>query len=382
MTNQILPGQLMLQFINQTLHTNLFLVLTALAVILAQPVLSADLVIRIPGDLSQQDGFYRLDYNPPVGLPKTNTTFLPAAISDIFEFSQGMPGTKYDFWLYYSNSSISDWLTWTASIMLAPDPPSNLSIDVVSGKLANLQWNPPAMGGYSGFKLKVIPLSEPTKSVRSIVIREDASPFQLRDLSPGGTYEIQLFTVYENKESAAYISTNFTTKPNTPARFTVCFRNETTLLVLWQPPYPAGIYTDYKVSIDPPDAEVSETYVAKEGEPPGPAQAAFKGLIPGRAYNISVETVSEDRISASTTAQYRTVPWRPYNVTFNNESIEPYAFEVCWSRPREITEFDRYQVAIGIQRKTPQIVDHGATLRARFTENLKPGQTYQVTLFL
>jgi cadherin 5 type 2 (VE-cadherin) len=93
----------------------------------------------------------------------------------------------------------------------------------------------------------VIPLSEPQKSIRNIVIREDASPFQLRDLTPGATYEVQLFTVYENKESAAYISTNFTTRPNTPGRFIVWFRNETTLLVLWQPPYPAGIYTDYKV---------------------------------------------------------------------------------------------------------------------------------------
>jgi hypothetical protein len=44
----------------------------------------------------------------------------------------------------------------------------------------------------------------------------------------------------------AYISTNFTTTPNTPGRFIVWFRNETTLLVLWQPPYPAGFYTDYK----------------------------------------------------------------------------------------------------------------------------------------
>ena len=143
------------------------------------------------------------------------------------------------------------------------------------------RWQPPASGGFSGFKLKVLPLSELTKSIRNIVIREDSSPFQLKDLTPGATYEIQLFTVYENKESAAYISTNFTTKPNTPGRFIVWFRNETTLLVLWQPPYPAGVYTDYKVSIDPPDAELSETYVAKEGEPPGPAQAAFNALIPG-----------------------------------------------------------------------------------------------------
>ena len=53
----------------------------------------------------------------------------------------------------------------------------------------------------------------------------------------------------------------------------------------------------------------------------GPAQAAFNGLIPGRAYNISVETVSEDQISEPTTAQYRTVPWRPHNVTFDPTKI-------------------------------------------------------------
>ena len=112
------------------------------------------------------------------------------------------------------------------------------------------RWQPPASGGFSGFKLKVLPLSELTKSIRNIVIREDSSPFPLKDLTPGATYEIQLFTVYENKESAAYISTNFTTKPNTPGRFIVWFRNETTLLVLWQPPYPAGVYTGKYVLYD------------------------------------------------------------------------------------------------------------------------------------
>ena len=53
------------------------------------------------------------------------------------------------------------------------------------------------------------------------------------------------------------------------------------------------------MSIDPPDAEISETYVPKDGDPPGPAQAAFNGLIPGRAYNISVETVSEGQVTMS-----------------------------------------------------------------------------------
>ena len=186
--------------------------------------------------------------------------------------------------------------------------------------------------------------------------------------------------MYDSKESTAFTTTNFTTRPNTPGRFIVWFRNETTLLVLWQPPYPAGVYTDYKVSIDPRDAELSETFVSKEDEPPGPAQAAFNGLIPGRAYNISVQTVSEGQISKPTTAQYRTVPWRPHNVTFDPAKIGSNFFEVSWSGPKEITEFDRYQVAIGIRRKTPQNVERGSPLRATFQENLKPGITYQVVV--
>ena len=109
----------------------------------------------------------------------------------------------------------------------------------------------------------------------------------------------------------------------TPGRSIVWFRNETTLLVLWQPPHPAGVYIDYKVSIDPPDAEISGTYVVKEGEPPGPAQAAFNGLIPGRAYNISVQTINERVLSDPTTAQDQTVPWRPNNVYFDPDSIGP-----------------------------------------------------------
>jgi len=268
-------------------------------------------------------------------------------------------------------------LTWTASITTAPDPPSNLNIDVQNGKIVVVRWDPPTVGSHSGFKLKVIPLSEPENTIRNIVIRETKST--LRDLTPGATYEIQLYTVYENKESQAYISTNFTTKPNTPGRFIVWFRNETTLLVLWQPPYPAGHYTDYKVSIDPKDAILSETSEPR-GEPPGPAQAAFNGLVPGRAYNISVETVSEGQISDPTTAQYRTVPLRPYNVTFDPASIGPNFFEVRWSGPSGESEFDRYQVAIGIRRKTPQIIERGKQLVARFTENLRPGRKYQVVV--
>lgn len=39
--------------------------------------------------------------------------------------------------------------------VLAPDPAANLSINVRGGKSAIVSWNPPALGHYSGFKMKV-----------------------------------------------------------------------------------------------------------------------------------------------------------------------------------------------------------------------------------
>lgn len=152
-----------------------------------------------------------------------------------------------------------------------------------------LEWLPPLNGGVSGYKVTIIPLSEQDDSgVRSVEVGGDELPFTLRDLTPGATYEVQLQSQFHEKPSNVFLSANFTTKPNTPGRFIVWFRNETTLLVLWQPPYPAGIFDQYRVSIVPEDAVQSILHVEKETDPPGPAQAAFYGLVPGRAYNVCI----------------------------------------------------------------------------------------------
>ncbi len=74
----------------------------------------------------------------------------------------------------------------------------------------------------------------------------------------------------------------------------------------------------------------------------------------------SVQTRSEDRLSEPTTAEYRTVPLRPHNVTFNPDKIGPYGFEVEWGGPDGVSEFDRYTVAISIRRKTPQTIGKAA----------------------
>ena len=76
----------------------------------------ADLVIEIPSNSGQAGAFYRLNYDPPFGLPPPNTTIASRDVGDEIQFSQGLPGTRYNFWLYYTNDTHKDWLTWTVSI--------------------------------------------------------------------------------------------------------------------------------------------------------------------------------------------------------------------------------------------------------------------------
>ncbi|KAI5645108.1 fibronectin type III domain-containing protein [Phthorimaea operculella] len=187
-----------------------------LAVVLAtctSPCLCADLVIEIPsaglGAAADPGAHYRLDYYPPHGTPAPNHT-VPARASTI-NF-QGLPGTKYHFMLYYSNDTFADLLTWNQTIITAPEPPTNLTVTLGRNKQATIAWSPPAHGDYTGFRFKVIPLTERSDGARNITIEGAGNwTHTLRELSPGATYQLHAFTLLHDKESAAYASRNFTT---------------------------------------------------------------------------------------------------------------------------------------------------------------------------
>ena len=57
---------------------------------------------------------------------------------------------------------------------------------------------------------------------------------------------------------------------------------------------------------------------------------------------------------------------RPHNVTFDPDKIGPFSFEVAWDGPDGVSEFDRYTVAIGIRRKTPQTIGKQLYISVRF----------------
>ncbi|GIY51840.1 tyrosine-protein phosphatase 10D [Caerostris extrusa] len=306
----------------------------------------SELKFRIPKEAAASGpGVYRVSYGPSSGFPASNFTVDSSLINQLITISDVLPGTLYTFHLYFSNATLHDKLIWSSDLPTKPER------DRDGGKVAEATWDSPKLGGQTGFKLSLVPLSEKDEATARNNYINHLTPFLLRDLTPGASYEVKLFSVFHGQDSSVFVATNFTTKPNTPGRFIVWFRNETTLLVLWQPPYPSGVFDKYRVSISPEDALQSELFVDKERDPPGPAQAAFYGLVPGRNYNISVQTVSDVQISEPTRAQYRTVPLPPVNVTYDPSRLASFLVR-CPDEERVVT----------------------------FDEELEPGQTYEVVV--
>lgn len=54
-------------------------------------------------------------------------------------------------------------------------------------------------------------LSDNFVTNRTIPIEANELQYNVRDLSPGASYQVQAFTVFDNRESLAYTSRNFTT---------------------------------------------------------------------------------------------------------------------------------------------------------------------------
>ncbi|KAG8306992.1 hypothetical protein J6590_034535 [Homalodisca vitripennis] len=103
--------------------------------------------------------------------------------------------------------------------------------------------------------------------------------------------------------------------------------------------------------------------------------------IPRRAYNISVQTVSEDETSTPTTAQYRTIPLRPLTLNYDKSSVTHNSFKVHWEPPKGVSEFDKYQVVINVRRQgtaAPITRNRDEMTEWEFKENLEPGRTYHV----
>ncbi|KAK3875168.1 hypothetical protein Pcinc_019949, partial [Petrolisthes cinctipes] len=86
------------------------------------------------------------------------------------------------------------------------------------------------------------------------------------------------------------------------------------------------------------------------------------------------------QISVPTTAQYRTIPLSPRNITFDSRTLDSHSFTVRWQAPKGNGEFDRYQLSLGVKKHSPLFISADQPRQATFDTGLEPGHTYNVLI--
>lgn len=160
-------------------------------------------------------------------------------------------------------------------------------------------------------------------------------------------------------------------------------------------------YTEYKMTIEPPDADENVIYVKKDAKKIAYPDTAFTGLKSGRAYNVSIQAKMGDRLSIPFTKLYRTLPLHPSNLALDATTLTSHGFHVIWQSPINDTEFDEYDLVIGnlhvkrvpdddsaeIVQQPPPAYEFFEEYRIRRSANetnefalerLNPGETYEV----
>lgn len=108
-------------------------------------------------------------------------------------FVKGSKLEKKKLWKYQTHAQS---LFFCFCLTLAPDPPSNLSVSVRSGKSAVISLSPPPKGNYSSFKLRVSAFSDEKwhNCINLIVIYA----WDVRKVAAGTLWEKQLKTYIFN----------------------------------------------------------------------------------------------------------------------------------------------------------------------------------------
>lgn len=151
--------------------------------------------------------------------------------------------------------------------------------------------------------------------------------------------KVWIYSLYTNsiQQSSPAWKLSVTTSPDQPSNLIIEVQGGELVIVNWKPaaglemrralwklPYNEGFIYLLQSLDRPSGCNYIKDECSGKWKSPSPVVFSFTGLVPGRAYNISVETVSEGHSFEPITNKYWTVPLQPNNVTFEPENISPY----------------------------------------------------------
>ncbi|XP_044126392.1 receptor-type tyrosine-protein phosphatase beta-like [Bufo gargarizans] len=304
-------------------------------------------------------------YNIRYGMfPSTNITVTSNAANVTLQNLTS--GTNYSITVVtvgvrgYPSSPVS------TSVYTKPMSVNSLQISNVTSSSVSLTWSKPDEYQTSYSYRVQTNLTSSSVMINDTIVRSESAT--IMNLIPGETYTIMVYTrAADDITESEPVSQSTCTAPGQVSSLSLTnYKSVDFLGATWTKP--AGKVDNYTVSLT---GDVNKTISTNT------TQVNFTGLLPGREYTVTVQTVSVNCSQTSAPVTEATYPTQPGKLSFI--SIRTKNLTLSWTEPVNMTGVTKsYNISYGMFPSTNITVTSSATNVT--LQKLTSGTNYSITV--
>uniref|UniRef100_A0A7N8XYG3 Fibronectin n=1 Tax=Mastacembelus armatus TaxID=205130 RepID=A0A7N8XYG3_9TELE len=287
------------------------------------------------------------------------------------------PGVEYTYSVQPVVNGREQGTPVTRRVITPLSPPTDLNLESKPGTgELTVQWNGATTPDITGYRVTCTPTNGQQGNNVEEFVEAGQNSCTLENLSPGVEYNISVFTVKDDMESAP-ISTTITPAVPAPTELSFGQVGSDSMEVTWVSPHiPNNAHVDnFLIRYHPIDDEddITETSVGGRTN-----NVVLRNLLPNTEYLVSVVCVYEQRESSPLIGTQKTALDSPVGLRFSE--IFTNSFTIHWLAPQSrITGYRvRYQMVSGGRAKDERLPPS----RNHFTlTGLTPDTEYLVNIF-